>query len=91
MKRWICGVCALVLVLTMSVTPAMAARVQRRNPVCVSRFVDADGDGICDNRTQRETAFADADGDGICDNREDRQMYCRDGRRGQGKQAGRNR
>lgn len=37
-------------------------------------FVDADGDGICDNRADgrcggRGAGFVDADGDGICDNR----------------------
>jgi hypothetical protein len=32
---------------------------------CGTGFVDADGDGICDNCG---TAFVDADGDGICDN-----------------------
>jgi hypothetical protein len=29
-------------------------------------FVDADGDGVCDNCTG--TGFVDADGDGVCDN-----------------------
>ena len=32
---------------------------------CVGRFMDADGDGVCDNRIKN---FIDADGDGVCDN-----------------------
>ena len=34
-------------------------------------FVDADGDGVCDNMgsgTGTGTNYADADGDGVCDN-----------------------
>ena len=31
-----------------------------------SRYVDANGDGVCDNRTVN---WVDANGDGICDNR----------------------
>ena len=35
-------------------------------------FVDADGDGVCDNRGDGACAgFVDADGDGVCDNRGD--------------------
>ena len=34
-------------------------------------YVDADGDGICDNRTGGARAYVDADGDGVCDNRTD--------------------
>lgn len=38
-------------------------------------FVDADGDGVCDNRADGSLGrggygFVDADGNGICDNRE---------------------
>lgn len=34
-------------------------------------FVDADGDGVCDNRAMKEkgASFIDENGDGVCDNR----------------------
>ncbi len=35
-------------------------------------YVDADGDGVCDNRVDGRAAgsgYVDADGDGVCDNR----------------------
>ncbi len=33
-----------------------------------ARYMDADGDGVCDNIGERP-GFVDADGDGLCDNR----------------------
>lgn len=39
--------------------------------VCVNTacgYVDADGDGICDNRGTGACRCVDADGDGVCDN-----------------------
>jgi hypothetical protein len=37
----------------------------------LSRYVDEDGDGICDNRANGQcgSAYVDENGDGICDNR----------------------
>lgn len=65
---------ALVLVTAIAV-PAMAARNARQ-----ASFVDADNDGICDNRAEscpaqnenrgcKGAGYTDADNDGICDNR----------------------
>ncbi|NJP04999.1 MAG: hypothetical protein HC837_04910 [Chloroflexaceae bacterium] len=37
---------------------------------CAGDFVDADGDGVCDNAGQNQgdgPNFVDADGDGVCD------------------------
>ena len=49
------------IVLALGVTTAFAAG--GRN------FVDADGDGICDNRgAGLDCWYVDADGDGVCDN-----------------------
>ena len=33
-----------------------------------SNFVDADGDGVCDDCLGTGVGFVDADGDGVCDN-----------------------
>jgi hypothetical protein len=33
-----------------------------------SNFVDADGDGVCDDCQGTDIGFVDADGDGVCDN-----------------------
>ena len=62
----------LTVALTMAVafstcsTAAFAA-----GPAYCGNYVDADGDGICDNRGMngRGGRYVDADGDGICDNR----------------------
>lgn len=58
MKKILMGTAVAALALTVGVTGAFAAG--GRN------YVDADGDGICDNRGSW-CAFADADGDGVCD------------------------
>ena len=66
MKKMVIGTISAALVLSMAVTGAFAAG----NGYGRSRnFVDADGDGVCDNYgTGRGQYFVDADGDGVCDN-----------------------
>lgn len=58
MKKILMGTAIAALVLTVGVTGAFAAG--GRN------YVDANGDGICDNRGNY-CRFVDADGDGVCD------------------------
>ena len=61
MKKIRIAAIAAAIVLALGVTTAFAAG--GRN------FVDANGDGICDNRgTGRGCWYVDADGDGVCDN-----------------------
>lgn len=84
------AVVAAALVLALGATPAFArgngsaqrgTQRQLRSSTA-TRYVDADGDGICDNRGTnfvdadgdgvrdcRGVNFIDTDGDGICDNR----------------------
>ena len=61
MKKILIGVLSTAIVLSMCATAAFAA-----GPGCGRCFVDADGDGVCDNAGSR-CAYVDADGDGICD------------------------
>lgn len=61
MKKVFLGVLSTVIVLSMCAVTAFAAC-----PGGGRYFVDADGDGICDNTGSR-CAYMDADGDGICD------------------------
>ena len=69
MKKVLIGTLAVVLVLTAMTAGALAAGRGH-----ASRFVDADGDGICDNYTAYckgtgyGLGYVDADNDGICDN-----------------------
>ena len=58
MKKILMGTAIAALVLTVGVTGAFAAG--GRN------YVDANGDGICDNRGNY-CRFVDTDGDGVCD------------------------
>lgn len=57
-KRWMSAAAA-AMVLMIGATSAVAWGGQ-------SRYIDANGDGVCDNRTVN---WVDANGDGICDNR----------------------
>lgn len=70
MKRLLTGILTAVLAVSLCAATAFAA-----GPRCGRYFVDADGDGICDNCGARHGhwagcggAFVDADGDGVCDN-----------------------
>lgn len=56
-KRWMSAAAA-AMVLMIGATSAVAWGGQ-------SRYVDANGDGVCDNRTVN---WGDANGDGVCDN-----------------------
>ena len=58
MKKILMGTAIAALVLTVGVTGAFAAGGQN--------YVDANGDGICDNRGNY-CRFVDTDGDGVCD------------------------
>ncbi len=65
MKRiWM--IVALVLVLALGATCVMAAEQGRG-------YVDADNDGVCDNRREEcpGKGYVDADNDGVCDNRQE--------------------
>ncbi len=71
MKRWILALLIVALVVACAALPAIAAGNRGGN------FVDADNDGVCDNREERPCGnrgdgFVDADNDGVCDNRENR-------------------
>ena len=71
MKKIIAGILAAALVLSVGIVSAFAA-----GPDTGRNFVDADGDGVCDNcgtgmgrgAGGQGLGFVDADGDGICDN-----------------------
>lgn len=62
MKRVLTGALAAVLAVSLCAATAFAA-----GPRCGRYYVDADGDGICDNTGSR-CVYVDANGDGICDN-----------------------
>lgn len=71
MKRTVVMITAAALACTLGATgvwaagPRRAAACQRETaPLC--RFVDENGDGVCDNRL-RDGCRYDADGDGLCD------------------------
>lgn len=61
MKKVFLGILSTAIVLSMCSAAAFAA-----GPGCGRHFVDAGGDGVCDNAGNR-CAYADADGDGFCD------------------------
>ena len=62
MKRVLTGILTAVLAVSLCAATAFAA-----GPRCGRYYVDADGDGVCDNIGSR-CVYVDADGDGICDN-----------------------
>ena len=85
MRKMMSGIAAMAAVFIMSNATALAAEVaeipsSQDADTIVScgycgvscTFVDADGDGICDNYAAQlcgaGTGLVDADGDGICDN-----------------------
>ena len=61
MKKIFAGIVTMGLILVMGGTTALAA-----GPGRGCYFVDADGDGICDNADSM-CVYVDSDGDGICD------------------------
>lgn len=76
MKRTAMLITATLLACTVGATGVWAAGPGRscRNRTCTTeqcRFVDEDGDGICDNCTGGITGryYTDENGDGICDYR----------------------
>lgn len=78
MKKIIITAAAFALTLTLSTTAFAAGHAGTacaRRSACESTiyasgctFVDANGDGVCDNRDSHCTTFVDADKDGVCDN-----------------------
>ena len=102
MRRWILTLCTLAMILSAVVTPAFAAKMHCRrgtpgegNQTACSSFVDADDDGICDNRTTEcRNSFVDEDSDGICDNQGEAQspgVRCGRASGGQGRHCRKNR
>lgn len=61
MRKIFLGALAAIIVLSADVGTAFAAEARSG---CY--FVDADGDGVCDNAGSM-CAYVDADGDGVCD------------------------
>lgn len=59
-KVWV-GILAAAMAVSVGTTSALAA-----GPGAGRHFVDADGDGVCDN-FGAGCSYVDADGDGICD------------------------
>ena len=82
-KKLLMGAVTAALALTVLTTGALAGWHHGRSGgtgssgnggagVCVNTvcgYVDADGDGICDNRGTGACRYVDANGDGVCDNR----------------------
>ena len=81
-KKLLMGAVTAALALTVLTTGALAGWHHGRSGgtgssgnggagVCVNTacgYVDADGDGICDNRGTGACRYVDANGDGVCDN-----------------------
>lgn len=61
MKKTLLGILGAAVLLSMCVATAFAA-----GPGCGRQFVDADGDGVCDNAGAM-CGYVDEDGDGVCD------------------------
>ncbi len=61
MKRVLTGILTAALAVSLCAATAFAA-----GPRCGRYYVDADGDGVCDN-IGSQCAYVDADGDGLCD------------------------
>ena len=62
MKKTLSGFFGTAVVLSLCATTVFAA-----GPGCGRNFVDANGDGVCDNVGTGVCAYVDADGDGFCD------------------------
>ena len=78
MKKIRIAAVAAAVVLALGVTTAFAAGGRHHMANYSRYYVDADGDGICDNRgtwdrdgicANRGVCYTDDDGDGVCDNR----------------------
>ncbi len=69
MKRIMTGVIAAIMVLTFGAAAAFAAGP---GTGMGRYYIDADGDGICDNMGSWKSGYGryyvDADGNGVCDN-----------------------
>lgn len=74
MKRLLAGILAAALMATAGVVGVSAAGRGMQGAQAGARYVDANNDGVCDNRGTGLGAglgagclFTDADGDGVCD------------------------
>lgn len=78
-KKLIAITAALTLTLAMGTVSFAAARPTARAAKTAysyrCMYVDANGDGICDNGDIHCTGYVDADGDGICDNCANKQSH----------------
>lgn len=84
MRKALLGIMAAAVILSLEGTTALAA-----GPGYGRYYVDADGDGVCDNiGTGVGGNFVDADGDGICDNYQSGQCWGRGYGRGYGRGNG---
>ncbi|MDU5209327.1 MAG: hypothetical protein E6441_08675 [Clostridium sp.] len=67
MKKTLIGILTTVMVLSIGVTSAFAVSSRAGE-----NFVDADGNGICDNYDEKQNIngknYIDEDNDGVCDN-----------------------
>ena len=73
MKKLLAGILVTAMVLTTGSVTAFARGGRGGRGGCGYGYVDADGDGVCDNYTQGKPGYGcggyvDKDGDGICDN-----------------------
>ena len=72
MKKIAMAIAVLTMAFSVGAVSVLAAGPARTAPgrsTGFSGFADADGNGICDNRTDGQgDRFIDADGDGVCDN-----------------------
>ena len=85
MKKLVIGLSALALVLSIGTASVFAAGNGTARGGYAAGFIDADGDGVCDNRAGGGCGFVDADGDGVCDNRAGGYGTGAQGRRGRGR------
>ncbi len=75
MKKVLIISMAVILVAAMSVTGLIAVNANGADKAQKASYVDADNDGICDNRgencgnNENKSGYVDADNDGICDNK----------------------
>ena len=67
MKKTTIIILSVMLVLALAIPSFAANGSLPLNQSSTPSFVDADGDGVCDNYGTNRN-FVDADGDGVCDN-----------------------
>jgi hypothetical protein len=78
MHKIFIGISAAALTAGLGMTTVLAKGNTEERPVPAVSFVDAEGDGVCDNAGNGQCCgkgqnYVDADGDGVCDNAGNRQ------------------